>query len=173
MDEVARAVSTAFTVSNDLRRTTELVLLFTGAPVPAARKIEFFGDRLRYLNPDERSTAALVKNALVRSATLDRPIEASPGVRVSPTRPLDELRQRVEQSPPPIWLTEGAPPLEEWRPTAAEASFILSDPFDPTSEESQILTASGVDRRSVGPRSLRSSQVIDVVNNYLDRLGVP
>jgi len=39
MDEVARAVSTAFTLSNDLRRDTELTVLFVADPPPKARRI--------------------------------------------------------------------------------------------------------------------------------------
>jgi len=36
MDEVARAVSTAFTLSNDLRRDTEVSILFVAQPPPVA-----------------------------------------------------------------------------------------------------------------------------------------
>ncbi|HYA10321.1 MAG TPA: tRNA (pseudouridine(54)-N(1))-methyltransferase TrmY, partial [Thermoplasmata archaeon] len=64
MDEIARAVSTAFTLSNDLRRDTEMSVLFVAEPPPRARRIELFGAKLKRLNPDERSTAALLKNAL-------------------------------------------------------------------------------------------------------------
>lgn len=87
MDEVARAVSTAFTLSNDLRRDTELTVLFVADPPPKARRIVLTGARLRFLNPDERSTAALLKNALVRSVDFPRPFESSPGLTVAPTDP--------------------------------------------------------------------------------------
>ncbi|MGI0156125.1 MAG: tRNA (pseudouridine(54)-N(1))-methyltransferase TrmY, partial [Thermoplasmata archaeon] len=103
MDEIARAVSTAFTTSNDLRRDTELTILFVAEPPPAARKIEVVGARVRYLNPDERSTAALLKNALVRSASYPREIESSPGLRVSPVDPDEELRAFLRR-PGTVWL---------------------------------------------------------------------
>jgi len=60
VDEVARSVSTVFTLSNDLRRDTELTILFVHPAPPGPRRMRWTGARLRHLNPDERSTAALV-----------------------------------------------------------------------------------------------------------------
>ena len=87
MDEIARAVSTAFTLSNDLRRDVEVTVLFVAEPPPRARRIDLVGARLRYLNPDERSTAALLKNALGRSANHPGEFESSPGLSVAPVEP--------------------------------------------------------------------------------------
>ena len=84
MDEIARAVSTGFTLSNDLRKDTEMVLLFPPSGAVSARRIRLDGTRIRYLNPDERSTAALLKNALVRSIPIDHDVESSPGIVVGP-----------------------------------------------------------------------------------------
>jgi tRNA (pseudouridine54-N1)-methyltransferase len=172
MDEIARAVSTAFTLSNDLRRDTEMTVLFVAEPPPAARRIDLTGSRLRYLNPDERSTAALLKNALVRSRTLDHPVEASPGLRVGPAEPAAVLAEFLA-SPGPVWLTEEGRPLAEGPPIGPELAAVLSDPYDPTPEEVLWLTESGISKRSVGPRSLRTSQVIDAVHAELDRREAP
>ena len=167
MDEVARAVSTAFTLSNDLRRDTEFTILFGAEPPPVARKIELVGARLRYLNPDERSTAALLKNALVRSSNFPRELESSPGLRVSPADPPVELR-RFLALPGTVWLTESGSPIAEYDGSPEEFGAVISDPYDPSEAEATILEASGVPRLSVGPRSLRTSQVVDVVHHELD-----
>jgi tRNA (pseudouridine54-N1)-methyltransferase len=167
MDEVARTVSTAFTLSNDLRRDTELTILFEAEPPPAARKIELVGARLRYLNPDERSTAALLKNALVRSTHFPRELESSPGLRVSATDPESELRAFLARADA-VWLTESGSPLRDHRFSGGDFAAVLSDPYEPTEAEAAVLVGSGVPRRSVGPRSLRSSQVVDLVHNVLD-----
>jgi len=167
MDEVARAVSTAFTLSNDLRRDTEMTVLFAAEPPPRARKIELAGARLRHLNPDERSTAALLKNALVGASRYPSEFESSPGLRVGPVDPLPFLAAFLRQDGA-CWLTEaGAPIAEHPAPGAGVAAFV-SDPFDPTPAEAEILTASGVPALSVGPRSLRTSQVIDAVQREFD-----
>lgn len=170
MDEVARAVSTAFTISNGLRRDTELTILFGAEPPPRARRIRLVGTGLRYLNPDERSTAALLKNALVRSSTLEREVEASPGLVVGPADPLTVLAEFARE-PGTIWLTEAGLP---YHPAAAPSSgvgAVLSDPEDPTPEEREILERLAIPPVSLGPVSLRASQCIDVLHNRWDLLA--
>jgi tRNA (pseudouridine54-N1)-methyltransferase len=173
MDEIARAVSTAFTTSNDLRRDTEVTVLFVAEPPPAARKIEMVGARLRHLNPDERSTAALLKNALVRSIAFPEPFESSPGLRVSACDPSQDLADFLSR-PGTAWLTEGGTPLAGASIDPTEFGAVISDPYDPGDAEVAQLRSSGVPRYSVGPRSLRTSQVVDLVHNALDvREGPP
>ena len=167
MDEVARAVSTGFTISNDLRRDTEMVILLVAEPPPRARRIRIEGSRVRYLNPDERSTAALLKNALVRSALLAHDVESSPGLVVGPVDPAEALRGYA-RAPGAFWLAEGGVPLRAWSAPAGEFTAIVSDPTDPTPEEEEILRGAGIPRVSVGPRSLRTSQVVDLVHNEFD-----
>jgi tRNA (pseudouridine54-N1)-methyltransferase len=167
MDEIARAVSTAFTLSNDLRRDTEVTVLFGAEPPPVARKIEMVGARLRYLNPDERSTAALLKNALVRSVNFPREFESSPGLRVVAADPEAELRTFLA-GPGAVWMTESGTPLGEGLRSGGDRRFVISDPYDPTDAERRLLEGSGVPRLSVGPRSLRTSQVVDLVHHALD-----
>lgn len=168
MDEVARAVSTAFTLSNDLRRDTEMTLLFVAEPPPRARFIRVTGARLKFLNPDERSTAALLKNALTRSLVADHPIESSPGLVVGPAEPAAELSRFLALSGA-LWLTEEGTEVGGFDPGSVEFAAVLSDPADPTPEERQRLEDSGVRRVSLGPRSLRCSQCIDVLHSEYDR----
>lgn len=170
MDEVARAVSTAFTVSNDLRHDTQVILLFGGAPEPPGeRRIVVSGSRVRYLNPDERSTAALLKNALVRAADYPREFESSPGIVIGPGGVLSEL-ERIAREPGAIWLTESGVPWRRWSGPTSDLTAIISDPYDPTEAEVAALTSTGIPQVSVGPRSLRTSQVVDVVHHELDLL---
>jgi tRNA (pseudouridine54-N1)-methyltransferase len=167
IDEVARCVSTAFTLSNDLRRDTELTILFRGPDPPGARRVHLIGGRLRFLNPDERSTAALVKNALVRAFSAGRDLESSPGLLVGPVDPLAELG-RFARLPGALWLTEAGAPLRGWETPDDGFAAVLSDPFDPTDDEIEVLTAARVPALSLGPRCLRSSQCIDVLHNEFD-----
>jgi tRNA (pseudouridine54-N1)-methyltransferase len=167
MDEIARAISTAFTLSNDLRRDTEVSILFGAQPPPLARRVDIVGARVRFLNPDERSTAALVKNALVRSAGYPTPLESSPGLRVGPVDPVEALSEFL-RLPGAVWMTEGGTPIADWASPDGSISAVVSDPYDPTDAEVAILRASKVPQLSVGPRSLRTSQVIDLVHAVLD-----
>ncbi len=175
MDEVARAVSTAFTVSNGLRRDTELTILFVAEPPPRARRIRLRGDGLRYLNPDERSTAALLKNALVRSSTLPHDLEASPGLVVGPVDPAAAITEFARREST-VWLSEDAAPYVAPASAPPSIGAILSDPQDPTPEEASLLKALGVVLASLGPVRLRASQCIDVLHNRWDAIpgaGLP
>ena len=168
VDEVARVASTAFTLSNDLRRDTELTMLFVRTDPPGPRRIRMYGARLRHLNPDERSTAALLKNALVRAIPVDQDLESSPGIVVGPVDPSAELRA-FTALPGAFWLTEQGTPLERSTPSTEEFAAVLSDPDDPTGEERALLESSGIPRYSLGPRSLRASQCVDAVHLFYDR----
>ena len=168
MDEVARTVSTAFTVSNDLRRDTEVVLLLSGEEGGLGRRIVVTGAKLRYLYPDERSTAALLKNALVRSAEHPGEFSSSPGIVIAAVAPREELARWLTPAHA-LWISDGGEPLRSLPRTSDEFLGILSDPFDPTPEETALLKARGIPRVSVGPRSLRTSQVIDLVHAELDQ----
>lgn len=170
MDEVARVVSTAFTVSNGLRKDTELTILFVSAPPPGSRRIRLEGARLRYLNPDERSTAALLKNALVQSRTLAREFEASPGLFIGPVDPEGALAEFADV-PGTVWLAESGPPYDPGMGTALSAGAVVSDADDPTAREAEILRARGIPRASLGPVSLRASQCVDILHNRWDLQG--
>lgn len=167
MDEIARCVSTGLTFSNDLRRDTEISILFLAQGPPASRRIRIDASRVRFLNPDERSTAALLKNALVRSLPFEHDVESSPGMVVGPVVPEEALREFL-RLPGAFWLEEHGVALREFASERDGFAAVLSDPTDPPAEERQILEASGVPRVSVGPLSLRSSQVIDVLHNEFD-----
>jgi tRNA (pseudouridine54-N1)-methyltransferase len=167
MDEVARCVSTAFLVSNELRRDTEVTLLIAPTPPVGARRIRVNGERIKFLHPDERSTAALLKNALVRAIPAEHDLESSPGIVVGPVDPLAELA-RLAGLPGAVWLSEGGVPAETM-PLGPESVAILGDADDPTAPEQEVLTAAGVFQISLGPRPLRVSQCVDVWHNLLDR----
>jgi tRNA (pseudouridine54-N1)-methyltransferase len=167
MDEVARCVSTAFLVSNDLRRDTEMILLFAETPPVGARRIRVTGERIRFLHPDERSTAALLKNALVRAIPNEHDVEASPGLVVGPVDGLEELAKWAA-APGAVWLTEGGAPAES-ATLGEESVAILGDADDPTEAEQAVLRRAAIPRISLGPIPLRASQCVDVWHNLLDR----
>ena len=62
-DLLARCVQASLFISHDLRRDTELILVLKGPPDPP-KAIRVSGDDVRNLNPDERSTVALLSRAL-------------------------------------------------------------------------------------------------------------
>ena len=157
LDVLVRCVTAAMWISHGLRRDTDVGLLLQGPPAPPVA-VHFCGATVRYLNPDERSTAALVRNGLVKLRNRDS-VESSPGLTLHRMG----LTELLAQLPPPIILDEAgdsdafpAPPL----------TLVLGDDRDPTEEEREVLASAP--HICLGERSLLSSACITLAHNLLD-----
>ena len=62
MDVIARSITSAFLLSDDMRRDVEMYVLFGGNDEHLLMHID--GSGLRNLNPDERSTVHMLKKYL-------------------------------------------------------------------------------------------------------------
>ena len=67
LDVLVRCVSSAFFLSHDIRKDVEVHLVLQGGE-DAPKTVRFSGEHIRYLNPDERSTASLIRNALLKDS---------------------------------------------------------------------------------------------------------
>jgi tRNA (pseudouridine54-N1)-methyltransferase len=63
MDVLCRCVNASLFLSHTLRRNVECCLVLLGPPFPP-KTVKFSGASVRSLNPDERSSASLIKKAL-------------------------------------------------------------------------------------------------------------
>ncbi len=157
LDVLVRCVTAALWRSHGLRRDSDAWLLLCGPPQPPVA-VHFCGETVRYLNPDERSTAALVRNGLVKLGDDAGPVEGSPGVTLH-RMGLAELLTRL---PPAVLLDEAggdalpAPPL----------TLVLGDDRDPTDDERATLADAPL--VSLGPQSLLSSACITLAHHALD-----
>ena len=165
MDLVARCAVAALLVSHGVRTDTEFLAAMLGPPRPP-RLVRFVGSEIRSLNPDERSTAALLRKALEEEALAER----SPhrGIYVGGRGLRGALAAAV--SKPVILLDEAG---EDIRSAAfgGDVSFVLSDHKDLTEEERGLVRGMGAVVVRVGPRRLQADQVITIVHNELDRRG--
>ena len=118
------------------------------------------------MNPDERSTAALIRHALAELPDDDRVVQSTPGIQIS-RRTLDETLDRLYQlEARPVLLHEEGTSVDSFRfPT--NPAFILSDHLDFTAEEMEVL--SDLPRVSLGPMALHTSQCISILHYLLDR----
>lgn len=160
LDLVCRAIGSAFFLSHDLRRDVEVTLLLQDTI-----EIRLVGERLRRLNPDERSTAALVKCALERINT--HKVESTPGIFVS-RGTLEGICDRLtSNNVRPIVLHEAGRPIEPRR-LPQNPAFILSDHLEFTPEDEATLVE--FPRFSLGKRALHTSQCVTIIHYMLDRL---
>ena len=159
IDVLCRAIGAAFFLSHDLRRDVEVDLLLQDKV-----QIRLVGERLKRLNPDERSTAALIKHALEKLD--EEEVQSTPGIFVS-RRSLPEMLDRLYQlGAHPIVLHEEGAPIEA-ASIPNDPAFFLSDhqDFSPSDEEA----LADLPRVSLGEKALHTSQCITIVHYLLDR----
>jgi len=169
LDVLLRCVTSAFFLSHGLRREVEVILHFPGQggfqglQPDGPKTVRLAGRELRYLNPDERSTGALVRTALLRKLPGPGERPSTPGIYVS-RKSFDEL---VSSLPGPVQLAEDG---EGWPPAGlpADTTFYLSDHHDFTPAEEESLRRANARRICLGPTSLHSHHCITVAHWLLD-----
>jgi len=159
MDVLCRAIGAAFFLSHDLRRDVEVTLLLQDKV-----QIRLVGKQLRHLNPDERSTAALLKRAL--AAMDEEEVESTPGIYVSPGNLASSLDRLYQIGARPIVLHERGTPFDDFS-MPADPAFFLSDHLQFTASDDAVL--SDLPHLSLGNQQLHTSQCIAIVHYLLDR----
>lgn len=165
LDILIRCVNSAFFLSHDIRRDTELFLVLQGGEDPP-KTVRFSGSELRYLNPDERSTSSLIRNALLKKLDAEEK-RSSPGVYVSRMSFADVVAMLSEKGKI-IYLKEDGTDIRGLE-MPENPVFVISDNRDLTDEEEGILSKHGPEKISIGPHSLHGDHCMIVVHNEIDR----
>ncbi|NKE36339.1 tRNA (pseudouridine(54)-N(1))-methyltransferase TrmY [Natronococcus sp. JC468] len=166
LDALCRSVTAAFVTSHGIREDVRVHLVardeFT---------ITFDGSELRRLNPDERSTAALIRTALEHreEAIGAMPAEPSPGVELY-RRGFEATLEAVADEGTVVQLHEEGDPVAETDPLE-DPIFVLSDHRDFTPEETELLESAADRRLRLGPELLHADQAITVAHHWLDTDG--
>jgi len=166
LDVLLRCINSAFFLSHDIRRDAEITLILQGAPNPP-KSIRLVGSELKYLNPDERSTAALVRNALIQKVAVEE--RSSPGIYIS-NRKYKDVLTNIPEGEQIVYLREDGQDVRDFD-FKDDVTFVLGDDQDLTPEEEEALLAYGPQVISLGPRSYHADHCITIVNNELDRRG--
>jgi len=166
LDVLCRCVNAAFFLSHDLREDVQVHLVLSDEYT-----VSFDGADLRRLNPDERSTAALIRGALEekREAIGHQPVETSPGVSLY-RMGVEATFDRVARDATVVQLHEDGDPLPEVEPPE-DPLFVLSDHHDFAESEAELLAENADQRVRVGPELLHADHTITVAHNYLDTEG--
>ncbi|MGQ9588377.1 MAG: tRNA (pseudouridine(54)-N(1))-methyltransferase TrmY [Thermoplasmata archaeon] len=164
LDILLRCVNSAFFLSHGVRKDVEIVLILLGEPTPP-KTVRINGAEVKYLNPDERSTAALIRNALLQKGEGER--KCSPGIYVS-ERSYQEVLSNLSKESKIFYLREDGEDIRSSR-FGEDNTFVLGDDQDLTRAEEEILMAYEARKLSLGPRSYHADNCITLVNNELDR----
>jgi len=163
LDVLLRCINATFFLSGNIRRDTEIYLVLLGEPEPP-KTIHLVGSELKYLNPDERSTGALIRNALMKE-TKNGEIRSTPGIYVSRQTFEDVLKDLKVQI---IYLREEGDDIRQ-TDFQDDAVFVLGDEKDLTEDEEKILKKYNAKTVSLGPVKMHASHCITIVNNEMDR----
>lgn len=161
MDILCRCVNAALFLSHDLRRDVNVYLVLKGGSQP--KLVRFEGERVKYLSPDERSAASLIKKALEKNAQ-DFWTESTPGVSIKNGDFADLLKELDKKI---IYLREDGVDVRGMK--FEEPLFVLGDHEGLTGDEERILEGYEHEIASVGPLSLHADHCIVLSNNEMDR----
>jgi len=166
LDLLCRCVTATFLLSHDIRSEVRVRLVLGDEYT-----VRFEGPELQGLNPDERSTAALVRTALEqrREAVGHVPVETSPGVFLT-RRGFEGALAAAAEEGTVVGLHEAGVPCVERTPPA-DPVFVLSDHRDFTDAEQARLEEVASVRVSLSPRRLHADQAVTVAHNWLDTGG--
>jgi tRNA (pseudouridine54-N1)-methyltransferase len=166
LDVLCRCVNSAFFLSHDIREAVRVHLVLGDEYT-----VTFDGGDLHRLNPDERSTAALIRTALEHREDAIGAIgaESSPGVTIT-RRGLESLCSELAGDGTLVQLHEDGDPVVEYDPPA-DPVFVLSDHLEFTDEERSLLADVVDSRIGLGPNPLHADHAITIAHHYLDTDG--
>ncbi|MXV63493.1 tRNA (pseudouridine(54)-N(1))-methyltransferase TrmY [Natronorubrum sp. JWXQ-INN-674] len=166
LDALCRSITASFVTSHGIREDVRTHLV-----VQDELTITFDGSELRRLNPDERSTAALVRTALEHrdEAIGALPAEPSPGIELY-RRGFEATLEDVADDGTVVQLHEAGDAVTEVG-TLENPVFVLSDHRDFTDEEERLLEEAVDQQLRLGPELLHADQAITVAHHYLDTDG--
>lgn len=166
LDVLLRGLRAALLVSHGLRRDVLLYLVLRGGSQPRLLRVD--GRSAKFLRPDERSLATLVRKTLA-AAPSPCPdfVELRPGLALR-DGDLPELLLEAGGAPCYV-LHEASSDLRQESGLSDDAWFFVGDHLGFDVVSLARLDRHGCRRVSVGPVSLHSDDVITLIHNELDR----
>ncbi|WP_254535994.1 tRNA (pseudouridine(54)-N(1))-methyltransferase TrmY [Halomarina litorea] len=166
LDVLCRCVNATFFLSHAIREEARCLLVLSDEFT-----VRFEGSELRRLNPDERSTGALIRNALdEREEAIGHvEVEVSPGVYLS-RRDFAATLERAAREGSVVQLHEDGDPVVDVEPPE-DPVFVVSDHHDFAEGEAELLADHADHRVRLGPELLHANHAITVAHNYLDTDG--
>jgi tRNA (pseudouridine54-N1)-methyltransferase len=164
IDVLCRAIGASLFLSHGIRKDVETSLLLQDRV-----HIRIYGEYVKRLNPDERSTAAMIKHALkaLKDSSSDDEVRSTPGITAARRTLPDVLDVLLEANATPVVLHEDGEPAESFS-FPENPAFVLSDHTE--FSESDQLALVDFPRISLGAKALHTSQAITITHYLLDQL---
>lgn len=166
VDILCRCINSAFVLSHNIRQDV-MIYLILEAGEGAPKTIRIDGSTVRYLNPDERSTASLIRNACLKKLPSGKELVSSPGVHIS-SMGFREVVDLLSDKGTFVYLKEDGTDVREFD-FPENPIFVLGDNQDLTEEEESYLLTRSPSKINVGPISLHADHCIILAHNEMDR----
>ncbi len=166
LDVALRCLRAALLVSHGVREDTVVYLVLLGGP-HAPRTLRFDGATAKFLRPDERSLATLVKKSLALATDVPAFTTVKPGVALA-SGGLDAVLADLGASPSLYVLDESAPDVRDAKLDDG-AVFFVGDHRGFDDATRARLAALGAAPLSIGPVSVHAEDALTVLVNELDR----
>ncbi len=165
LDILCRCITASFVLSHGIRKDVNVYLVLLGGPAPKTLLLK--GDELKHLNPDERTTAALLKKALALEAAVAW-TRSTPGIFVRAGGLAELLLDLKEKKL--VYLREDGRDIRTFNesPLKGDLAFVLGDHTGMIPEEESLIEQAGATVVSVGPTSLHADHCIVLINWSLD-----
>lgn len=162
IDILCRCVSSAFFLSHDIRRDVNVYLLLLGPPDPP-KVIKIVGREVKYMPPDERGIAGLIRKALEVKAD-ESWKKSSPGIYVA-KKGLEELLD--ETALDVYYLREDGEDVRDFE--TKDGLFVLGDHKGVPRELEEIILSKAKKIIGIPTKSLMAEHCITILHYELDR----
>jgi len=166
MDILCRCIAQALFLSHGIRKDVEVYLLLLGEPRPP-KSIKISGNEVRYMAPDERNIAGLLRKAVkIESKSWKK---SSPGIYTS-SKAFKELLEELSKKFMIVYLKEDGKDIRKVVHTFKNPLFVLGDHLGLTEDMENELSKYEEHRVSLSRISLQADQCVLIANYELDRV---
>ncbi len=167
MDIVCRFIAQSLFISHGIRKDSGVFAILLGEPDPP-RTLFVHGGKVRYMSPDERNIAGLIRKALKYKGEEWK--ETSPGIFTAKKSVSDVLSYLKDFSV--YYLREDGRDILELVDLGEKVAFIMGDHLGVTEDIEREIMKDLKGILSISPVSLQSDQCVVILHNFLDRLIV-
>lgn len=167
LDVLLRSLRAALLTSHGLRKDVVVYLVLRGGTV-GPRILRVRSETAKFIRPDERSLATLVRKTLSAVETAaDSFVEIRPGLELRQGDLAEVLAELADT--PRFVLHEAGADIRQQAFASDDAWFFLGDHIGFDVVSLALLERGGCQRVSVGPLSLHTDDVVTLASNELDR----
>ncbi len=168
MDIICRFIAQSLFISHGIRKDSGVFAILLGEPDPP-RTIFVHGGKVRYMSPDERNIAGLIRKALGYRG--ERWKETSPGIFTA-KKSVSEVISGLKDFSVFYLREDGRDVFDLSIKPEEKVTFIMGDHLGVRGDIEGVILRKVKETISVSPLSLQADQCVVILHNFLDRLSI-